>query len=67
MNVGRPRKENPRTIQVNVKMTKAERQRFRIACATYDLEYADMIMKALDALEFYHGTDSNERSNSEKI
>lgn len=49
---GRPKKDIVKTVQVNIKMTKEQRRRFKMAAAYHDVDYADLVEKALDALEF---------------
>ncbi len=49
---GRPKKDIVKTVQVNIKMTKEQRRRFKMAAAYHDVDYADLLEKALDALEF---------------
>ena len=49
---GRPKKEVVKTVQVNIKMTPDQRRRFKMAAAYHDVDYSDLLEKALDALEF---------------
>ncbi len=49
---GRPKKDIVKTVQVNIKMTKKQRRRFKMAAAYHDIDYSDLLDKALDALEF---------------
>ena len=54
---GRPKKDIVKTVQVNIKMTKELRRRFKMAAAYHDVDYADLLEKALDALEFISEDD----------
>jgi hypothetical protein len=49
---GRPKQVVVKTFQVNIKMTKDQRRRFKMAAAYHDIDYSELVEKALDALEF---------------
>ena len=49
---GRPKSPIAKTAQINIKMTNKQKRRFRMAAAYHDLDYCELIDKALDALEF---------------